>query len=249
MRVGAALALKRSGGRAAATPTAFTFTATGTARDPSGVLTSYTTSGLWSRVTLEDPALATGLPDTAVAFSASLKDIFGVTRAYVQGDICRVGIWLEDTSLPDDTIAGVCLTDGPISATSLGFGVRLRRVVADAAQRCGYVVNGGSAWSVSEASVSSASARGAFATAGARQQGTIQNVGAAPIDAAGLVIATANTGPTPTSMTGWTSSVKLDTVTIFCGWGTGTGGSAGSVVRFRPVIPFVRLSELPGIGL
>ncbi len=220
--------------------------ATGSATDPSSILTSYTVNGLFTRLTLEDPTTLSRVPDLGARFSTSTQNVFGEEESMTLGDIMQLMLWTEDASPPStDLVIWAALTVGALSSTSFGILVALEN--ASSVWRVQHAINTGSGWTYTNAAATSGTTRGAILQAVIGTDDSQGRIGAFPIDAAGIPVGTANSESSPSAMTGWT--VTPNTLTWGAGWATGSGGSAGTVAKLSPRLILLKRSNIENTTL
>lgn len=232
-----------------ATADAFTFTSASALTDTNNIESAYSVSNGFTYITLANPSTVSKYPSTGASFSMPLRDIFGDVKAFYHGDILQMIIWTEDALLPADACIGVTLTKGAASSTSYGFGCRLHGNSTGTGNFTSHITNDGSAWSESIGTNANSSARGAKLDLTHRAQNTQYTVQAAPIDATGLVLSNLNTGTVPSTLGSANIYLNLDTITVFAGWYSGSGGSAGVVVKPKIAVAFIKVESLPGASI
>ena len=214
-----------------------------TQADPSSILQSVTAEGSHIRVVLEDATTVSDTPDEMAIWSIPTRDAFGAVHDVSPTDGLTLRLWLGDNGLPADTICAVTLTDGAMSATTEGIGVTLQAGTSGATIT-GQTIGNGTSWTNTAATAGSTSTYGAeihlaWITSATGQLGYRVH----PVNALGATFLLANASPAAGSTN--TVTGPWDTLSVGCGWRTGSGGTNGSVVTLGAdlvVVPAARVA-------
>jgi hypothetical protein len=217
----------------------------GTAADPSSILTSYEAAGLYTRLTVENETEVSRIPHLGASFSAPLVDALGAPgAAFTLGDTLQLWLWSEDAEPPADVVLWAALTRGALATDSFGAAVMLEAVAGN--WRVQHATNNATSWSITNASAVDASTRGGVLQVVVGVSHTNGRVSAYGVDAGGLKV----TGVNANTLTGAhnTYGDPLDTISWGAGWATGSGGSAGAVARLSPRLVLVPQAALQGLA-
>lgn len=206
--------------------------------DPSGVLLSAADEPGDVLVSLGNPAVASRTPDLHARWSQPVDVRWG--------DVAELRLWLGDNGMPLGTVCAVTLSDGPVSATSRGWGVLLEATTTG--PRVGRVTNVGAGWVV-------ALGGGTYSGSLVGVTGGVHPVPAslyttavavAALDAAGLPLDPANLAPT--SAPAFALGTRWDTLSAGCGWSAAGVGASGATVRLAASLAVADLTAEPDLG-
>lgn len=206
--------------------------------DPSVILGSVVDEPDAVRVALANPAVASRTPELHARWSQPVDVRWG--------DLAELRLWLGDNWLPNGVTCAVTLSDGPVSATSRGWGVLIEATTTG--PKVGRVTNIGTGWVV--------------ALGGGTYQGSLVGVtggahavpaslyttavSVAALDAAGIPLDPANLAPT--SAPAFAAGTRWDTLSAGCGWTAAGAGVSGATVRLAASLAVADLSVEPDLA-
>lgn len=205
--------------------------------DPSGLLLSAVDEPGAVRLTLGNPGVASRTPDLHARWSQPVDVRWG--------DVAELRLWSGDNGLPAGVTCAVTLTDGPVTATSRGWGVTLESTASG--PKVGRAVNSGAGWTLTVGTgVYQGALVGATGNAHAASGSVYSsNVTVAALDPTGLPMDVQNLGPTSGSSSagsGW------DTLSAGCGWSAAGAGASGASVRLAASLAVADLTVEPDLA-
>jgi hypothetical protein len=212
--------------------------------DPSSILQSVTSSGSHFVIALEDPATVSTLPSSGVRWSVPARDAFGdLGDVDPTADTVLLRLWLGDNGLPPDAIVGAALSTGAMSATTLGIGITLQ-AGASGATVAGYSIGSGVSWTNTAAAAGSVNTYGAKLDLSKVTSATGQTrYNLHPIGADGEMVLLASGSPAVNGSN--TVLGPWDTLTVWAGWRTGAGGTAGAIVVVNADLVVIPAAKIP----
>lgn len=212
--------------------------------DPNAVVESAIQAGEYGLFTLQNHAIASGLPRLGHSRSVLCKDLFGdvAQNNILNRLLSAILLWTGDND-PVGTDVAIYggFADNKIGSEVGGIGVRLVNNAGN--WRVARLICAAGVWSVS-----ASAAQTATDTVGARQYSTVTNTAG---QRAVCTAAMTATGPNSNQATGPANASvgsvgTLPWFFIGCGWETGTGGTDGATVSIKAGEELLAFDQIVG---